>query len=123
MCNNLIFKGLLLKLTTESTLIFNMKYYKQTDGCTMGGLLSVVFSDIYLTKLEEDAILPLRKTKLYKCFVDDTYKRCKTNVPGQLLQLLNNYHPNIKVTYETNPEMFLETKIFYNNSSITTKLH
>ena len=59
MCIKLIFKRLLLKLITESTFIFNIKYYKQTDGCTMGGPLSVVFSDIYLTKLEKDAILPL----------------------------------------------------------------
>ena len=36
MCIELIFKCLLLKLTTRSTFIFNIKYYKQTDGRTMG---------------------------------------------------------------------------------------
>ena len=51
MCSKLVFKRLLLKLTTESTFIFNTKYYKQTDGCTMGGPLLVVFSDIYMIKL------------------------------------------------------------------------
>ena len=45
-CSKLIFKRLLLKLTIESTFIFNTKCYKQTDGCIMGGPLSVVFSDI-----------------------------------------------------------------------------
>ena len=34
MCNILIFKWLLLKLTTESTFIFNIKY-KQTAGCNI----------------------------------------------------------------------------------------
>ena len=54
-CSKLISKRLLLKLTTESTFIFSIKYYKQTDVCNMGRQLSVVFSDIYKTKLEKDA--------------------------------------------------------------------
>ena len=58
--NELIFKHLLLKLTTKSTFILNTKYYKLTEGCTVGGPLSVVFSDIDMTKLEKDAILPPR---------------------------------------------------------------
>ena len=36
-CSKLIFKRLILKLTTESSFIFNIKCYKQTDGYTMGG--------------------------------------------------------------------------------------
>ena len=112
----LIFKRLLLKLTTESTFIFNTKCYKQTDGSIMGGPLSVVFSDIYMTKIEKDAILPPRKPKLYKRFVGDIFKRRKTNVPDQLLKFFNNYHPNIKLTYEINQVKFLDTKICYNNS-------
>ena len=63
-CSKLIFKRLLLKLTTESAFIFNIKYYKETDGCTIGRLLSVVLSDIYMTKLEKDTILTPRKPKL-----------------------------------------------------------
>ena len=122
MCSKLISKRLLLKLTTESTFIFSIKYYKQTDGCTMGGPLSIVFSDIYMTKLEKGAILPPRKQKLYKRFVDDIFTRRKTNVPDQLLEFLINYHPNIELTYEVNPEKFLDTKS-YNNSSNTNKVH
>ena len=122
MYGKLIFKSLLLKLTTESTFSFNIKYYKQTDGCTMGGPLSLVFPDIHMKKLEKDAILPTRKPNLHKRFLDDIFTRRKTNVPDQLLEVLNNYHPNIKLTYEINPEKFLDTKIFYNNSSITTKV-
>ena len=106
MYSKLIFKRLLLKLTTESTLIFNIKYYKQTDGCIMRGPLSVVLSDIYMTRIEKDAILPPKKTKLYKRFVGDIFTRCKTNVPDELLEFLNNYHPNIKLTYES----FLTTR-------------
>ena len=82
MCSKPIFKRLLMKLTTESTFIFNIKYFKQTDGCTMGGPLSVVFSDIYMTKLEKDVILPPRKPKVYKRFVGDIFMRRKTIVPS-----------------------------------------
>ena len=46
-CSRLIFKRLLLKLAIECTFTFNHKFYKQIDGCTIGGPLSVTFSDIY----------------------------------------------------------------------------
>ena len=86
----------------------------------MGG---PVFSDIYMTKVEKDAILPPRKPKLYKRFVDDIFPSLKANFADQLLEFFNNYHPNIKLTYKINPEKFLDTKICYNNSSITTKVY
>ena len=73
-----------------------------------------------MTKLEKDAILPPRKPKLYKRFVDNIFTRRKANVPDQLLEFLNNYHPIIKLTDEINPEKFLDTKICYNNGSVTT---
>ena len=46
-----------MKLTTESTVIFNLKY-KQTDGYTMRARrsLSVVFFDICMVKLNKDGI-------------------------------------------------------------------
>ena len=103
--------------------MFNKKYYQQTDGCTMGEPLSVVLSDICMAKLKKDAILPPRKPKLYKRFVADIFTRRKTNIPDQLLEFLNNYHPNIKLTHEINPEKFHDTKMCYNNSSITTKVY
>ena len=62
------------------------------------------FSDSYMTKLEKDTILPPRKPKLYKCFVDDSFPRHKTNVSDKVLEILNNYAPGIKLTCETNPE-------------------
>ena len=122
MCSKL-FKQLLLKLTTESTSILNTKYYKQKDGYTTGAPLSVVLFDICMTEHEKDAILPSRRAKLCKSVVDNNFAKRKTNFLDQLLKFLNNYHPNIKLTYEINPEKFLDTKICYNNSSVTTKVH
>ena len=44
-----------------------------------------------------------------------------TSLFDQLLVFLNNYYPNIKLTYEINPEKFLDTKICYNNSQLPPK--
>ena len=64
--------------------MFNSKFYKQSDGCTMGGPLSVTFSNIYLTKLEIDKVRPT-KPLFYKRFVDDVIYRRKKNTPDSLL--------------------------------------
>ena len=47
-------------------------YLKQVDGCPMGGPISVVFSDIFMCKMEFDAVVPA-KTIFYKRCVDNTY--------------------------------------------------
>ena len=76
LCTRRIFKNLLLKLTTESTFMFNNRFYKQTDGCTMGGPLSVIMSNIFMTKLELEVVVPM-KPRFYKRFVDDVLARRK----------------------------------------------
>ena len=65
-----------LKPTTESTFMFNSKFCKQPDACTMGGPLSVTVDNIYLTKLETDKV---KRTKplFYRRFVDDVINRRK----------------------------------------------
>lgn len=70
LCSRLILRRLLLKLTNENTFTFQGKYYKQIDGCTMVGPLSFIFSNIFMIKLEEDAVKPLNPP-FYKRFVDD----------------------------------------------------
>ena len=70
LCSKLIFKRLLLKLTTENTFMLNSKFYKQVDRCPMGGPLSVIFSNIYITKTEGKVVEPT-KPQFYKRFVDD----------------------------------------------------
>ena len=55
-CSKLIMNRLLLKLTTRSIFMLKSNFYKQIDGCTMGGPLSVIFSDIYMTKTEEEVL-------------------------------------------------------------------
>ena len=121
-CTRLIMKRLLLKLTTESTFVFQSTYYKQTDGCTMGGPLSVTFSNIYLTKLEMDKVKPT-KPKFYKRFVDDVITRRRTDQPDLLFEEINSYHPNINFTVERNPSKFLDTNLTNINNKIVTSVH
>ena len=121
-CSKLIFKRLLLKLSTKNTFIFTSNFYKQTDGCTIGGLLSVIFPYLcYMTRTEREVVNP-SKPKFYKRFVDDIINRRNKNEPDDLFQKLNNNHPNMKYTVEVKPEIFLDTKIVYSNDVITTEV-
>ena len=45
----------------------------------MGGLLPVVFIDIYMCEMEIDVVVPT-KPLLYKRYVDDTYVPRKKNI-------------------------------------------
>ena len=60
MCKKLIFKKLLLKVTKECTFSVNNRLIKQIDECPMGGPISVVFADIYMYKMEDDVVAPIK---------------------------------------------------------------
>ena len=95
---------------TENTFMFTSDFYKQTDGCTMGEPLSVIFSDIYMTKTEREVVNP-SKPKFYKRFVDEIINKRNKSQPDDLFQKFSNsHHPNIKYTVEVKPEIFLDTK-------------
>ena len=87
----------------------------------MGGPVSVVFSDIFMCKMEEDVVVPA-KPIFYKGYVDDTYTRRKKNVKDELFQNLNCYHTNIKLTLEENPRKFLDTEIIRKSNTISTQV-
>ena len=87
----------------------------------MGGPVSVVFSDIYMCKMEEDVVDPA-KPIFYKHYVDDTYIRRKKNFNYELFQNLNSYHKNIKLTLQKNPKMFLDSEIIRKNNAILTQV-
>ena len=48
----------------------NSKFYIQVVGCSMGGLVSVMFPDPYMTKTERKVVDPT-KPQFYKRFVND----------------------------------------------------
>ena len=65
-------------MTKESVFSANNLLIKQIDEYSMGVPISVVFSDIYMCKMEEDVVKPL-KPIFYKHYVDDTYVKRKCN--------------------------------------------
>ena len=71
MCKKSIFKKLLIKLTKECTFSVNNGLVKQIDGCPVSGPISVVFANIYMCKMEDDVVAPIKPT-FYKQYVDDT---------------------------------------------------
>ena len=49
LCKQTIFKKLLFKLTKGCVFTVTEKLLRQVDGCPMGGPMSVVFSDIFIS--------------------------------------------------------------------------
>ena len=107
-------------MTKESVFSANNRLINQIDGCPMGDLISVVFSEIYMCKMEQDVVKPL-KPMFYKHYVHDTYVKRKRNKSDTLFDVLNSYHPNIKFTLEQNPKRFLDTQIIKENNRIKTQ--
>ena len=104
------FSQLLLKATTENLFTANGKLYKQIDGVSMGGPLSVVFAGCFLNYMEEKVVAP-RNPIFYARYVDNTYVRRKKNGEDELYNALNSFHSNIRLTIEKNPTKFLDTHI------------
>ena len=88
----------------------------------MGGLISEVFSDIYVCKMEEDIVIPANPI-FYKRYVDDTYVRRKKHETDKLFIDFNSYHENIELTLEINPNKFLDTEIICTNQGIKTQVY
>ena len=63
--NKAVLLNLLKKLTQECVFSINNRLIKQIDGCPMGGPISVVFSDIYVCKMEEDIVYYISIIKYY----------------------------------------------------------
>ena len=64
---------------------------KQIDGCAVGGQISVVLSDIYVCKIEENIVGP-SKPLFYKRYVDYTYVRRKKNEASKSYSFQNVFH-------------------------------
>lgn len=59
-------------MTKESVFSANNQFIKQIDGRPMRSPMSVVFSEIYMYKMENDVLKPL-KPIFYKNYVGQTY--------------------------------------------------
>ena len=91
----------------------------QVEGYPVGGLISVVLSNIFCVKIKPDAVKPL-KPKRFKCYVYDIYCKRIKNQREKCFKKLNNYHLDIKFTIEANPSKFLDMEIMIKNGIIET---
>ena len=80
-------------MTKESVFSANNRLIKQIDGYPMGGPISVVFLDIYMSKMQAE-VVKTSKPIFHKRHVDDTYVKRKYNKVDTLFDALNSYHRN-----------------------------
>ena len=88
----------------------------------MGGPLTVILSDIWMVKMENNIVVP-HKPIFYKRYVDNIISRRKKHEEDLLFKKLNNYHPNIKLAIETNPPKFFDTETIILNNEVVTSVH
>ena len=104
----------LLKICVQKTyFVFNKKLYQQINGLTIGASTSGFAANLFMEELEEKALRSFTNPPaLWKRYVDDTFTILKRTDTEQFLQHLNNQHPRIKFTTETqedNKLPFLDT--------------
>ena len=121
-CRKLVFRTLFEKITKGCTFQLRFKFYKQVDGCAMGGPFSVSLSHIYMAKMEDD-VVEKYQPKFYKRYVDDIINRRKKNQVDLLFNDLSNYHQSIKLTLELNPKRFLDANLEFPNGILITSVH
>ena len=76
-CKKTIFKKLSVKLWKECVFFCEFPFNKANLWIYLNLFpVSVVFSDIFMCKMEEDVVVPAQPI-FYKCYVYDTYIRTK----------------------------------------------
>ena len=95
-------KELILRCTFNIQFLFDGLYYRQRDGVAMGSPLGPVLADIFLAKLESQALKDtISKFDLYLRYMDDTFVICDADAnQTELLRKFNDVHPAIRFTLE-----------------------
>ena len=90
--------------TSKSHFLFNGNFYDQIDGVAMGSPLGPVLANLFMAHHEKDWISGFQSSTIsfYKRYVDDIFCLTKNQVEAEkFLDYLNNRHPNINFTMET----------------------
>ena len=107
---------------------FNGDFYQQTDGAAMGGPTSAIVSEIYMQSLETTAITTAdHPPKIWEHHVDDVFSIVHKAYLQELLEHINNLHPQTQFTKEeeSNSSLpFLDTLVQRNHDkSISVKIY
>jgi hypothetical protein len=95
--------SLLHAARSDTHFLFDNKMYTQHNGVAMGAPLAPVVADIFMAHMETslmDQLMEIGVCEWHR-YVDDTFVLIEptTNVVD-VLNILNNFHPSIKFTYE-----------------------
>jgi hypothetical protein len=127
--NKLQFKTLLELAVCDSHFLFNKTLFKQSEGMAMGSPLGPTFANIFLNVLETEFLdnAPLNiRPAFYNRYVDDTLCGFQSIEQARsFLNFINNAHPNIKFTMETeidNTINFLDISISRSNNKFHTNV-
>ena len=93
-------KQLLVLCIKNVHFTFNGETYIQKDGVAMGSPLGPVLANVFMSHLEETIVPKLKDVKFWKRYVDDTIAIVKNESTNNILHTLNNFHNNIKFTFE-----------------------
>ena len=120
-CKKSVSKKSLNELCKGCTFLADVRLMRQVEGYPVGGLISVVLSNIFCVKMKPDVVKPL-KPKRFKCYVDDIYCKWIKNQREKCFKKLNNYHLDINFTTEVNPSKFLDMEIMIKNGITETSV-
>eukprot|EP00057_Strongylocentrotus_purpuratus_P009741 XP_011664215.1 PREDICTED: uncharacterized protein LOC100893431 [Strongylocentrotus purpuratus] len=95
---------LLLTCLHSNSFKWRSNFYKQLQGAAMGSPLSPIIANIFMEHLEHQALKSADKSpSLWLRYVDDTFVIWPHSTPDlhHFLDHINNQHPSIKFTMET----------------------
>jgi hypothetical protein len=100
--------------------VFGDQVYKQQYGAAMGSPISPIVANLFMEKLETDALATCAyPPRIWYRYVDDTFVVIhKDHVQG-LKDHMNTYHPSIKFTSEEpvdNSLAFLDARVYLDNT-------
>jgi len=124
------FNSFLNVATRDSVFSFDNQLYTQIDGVAMGSPLGPSYANTFLCHHERNWLNNCPdhfKPIFYKRYVDDTFLLFKQQSHiEQFLSYLNEQHPNIKFTCETEKEnklSFLDALISKENGRLSTSVY
>ena len=124
--SEVVFKNI-LQTCSESIFLYKDNVYKQHDGLSMGSPLAPLMADWFVAKVE-DQIFNRNvscKPKFYRRYVDDIFAVFHSTADrDSFFKILNNEHPNLEFTMETNKNLpFLDVSISVRDGKYRTQVY
>ena len=120
-------RSLLLLATKDVLVEFGGQFHLQIDGVAMGSSLGPTLANIFMSKIESEAKELGAAFDYYTRYVDDCFSIVPDLAVAQFnLSILNQIHPKIQFTIETETDgvlAFLDIKITNNGSGFSTTLY